>query len=163
MLPCARCLRHVGSQRLSDLRRKKQVALPSAELFLPPMRVRRAGSSRCTRSVGNTTQRICGPGAGTAPDSKALSTLECPRRPPTPASGLSLPGKESRILFSAATPPPDCVGVEGPFLVQHGCERSDCPNKVFMLYDCSEKQLFHFAEQMQLLILSIDRGVFDLR
>ena len=54
-------------------------------------------------------------------------------------------------FFLAAKPPGDCVAMEGPF---HGAARMsravDSLNKVFKLRDCSQKQVFHFAEQLQL-------------
>ncbi|MGI9472522.1 MAG: GIY-YIG nuclease family protein [Rubripirellula sp.] len=60
-------------------------------------------------------------------------------------------GKSPAYFFLASVPPADCIGVEGPF---HGAGRMrqavDSLNKVFRLRDCSEKQVFHFAEQMQL-------------
>lgn len=72
-------------------------------------------------------------------------------------------GRNPAYFFLAATPPPDCVGVEGPFLGASRMRNAvDCLNKVFMLRDCSEKQLFHFAEQMQLFDLEHRPGCLRL-
>jgi len=63
-------------------------------------------------------------------------------------------GRSPATFFVSATPPPDCVGVEGPF---HGATRMrqavDALNKVFQLRDCSQKQVFQFAEQLSLFDL----------
>lgn len=72
-------------------------------------------------------------------------------------------GKNPAYFFLAAIPPADCIGVEGPF---HGAGRMrqavDSLNKVFRLRDCSEKQVFHFAEQMQLFDLEHRPGCLRL-
>ncbi len=63
-------------------------------------------------------------------------------------------GRSPAYFFLAAIPPAECVAVEGPF---HGAGRMsravDSLNKVFKLRDCSQKQVFHFAEQLQLFDL----------
>lgn len=63
-------------------------------------------------------------------------------------------GRNPAYFFLASVPPSECVGVEGPF---HGMGRMnravDSLNKVFKLRDCSQKQVFHFAEQLQLFDL----------
>ena len=60
-------------------------------------------------------------------------------------------GRDPALFFLAAIPPSDCLGVEGPF---YGAARMrtavDALNKVFRLRDCSETQVFHFAEQLEL-------------
>ena len=72
-------------------------------------------------------------------------------------------GRNPAYFFLAAVPPPECIGVEGPFF---GAARMrsavDCLNKVFRLRDCSEKQLFHFAEQLQLFDLEHRPGCLRL-
>ncbi len=63
-------------------------------------------------------------------------------------------GRNPACFFLASVPPAECLGVEGPF---HGAGRMnhavDSLNKVFKLRDCSQKQVFHFAEQLQLFDL----------
>ena len=60
-------------------------------------------------------------------------------------------GRTPANFFLSATPPPDCIGVEGPF---YGAGRMsqavDALNKVFQLRDCNQKQVFQFAEQLSL-------------
>ncbi|TWT93876.1 GIY-YIG nuclease family protein [Stieleria varia] len=60
-------------------------------------------------------------------------------------------GRKVPQFFLAAVPPEECIAVEGPF---HGAGRMraavDTLNKVFRLRDCSQKQVFRFAEQLQL-------------
>jgi excinuclease ABC subunit C len=72
-------------------------------------------------------------------------------------------GRRPAYFFLASEPPAQCVGVEGPF---HGAKRMghavDSLNKVFKLRDCSEKQVFHFAEQMQLFDLEHRPGCLRL-
>ncbi len=72
-------------------------------------------------------------------------------------------GRNPAYFFLAAVPPPDCIGVEGPF---YGASRMrgavDCLNKVFRLRDCGEKQVFHFAEQLQLFDLEHRPGCLRL-
>lgn len=72
-------------------------------------------------------------------------------------------GRSPAYFFLSPTPPPDCVAVEGPF---HGANRMrsavDSLNKVFRLRDCGEKQVFHFAEQMQLFDLEHRPGCLRL-
>jgi excinuclease ABC subunit C len=63
-------------------------------------------------------------------------------------------GRKPATFFLSATPPADVIGIEGPF---HGAGRMadavDALNKVFKLRDCGQKQVFHFAEQMELFDL----------
>ena len=72
-------------------------------------------------------------------------------------------GKNPALFFLAAIPPPNCLGVEGPF---YGAARMrtavDALNKVFRLRDCSEKQVFHFAEQLQLFEMEHRPGCLRL-
>ena len=72
-------------------------------------------------------------------------------------------GKNPALFFLAAIPPPNCLGVEGPF---YGAARMrtavDALNKVFRLPDCSEKQVFHFAEQLQLFEMEHRPGCLRL-
>lgn len=60
-------------------------------------------------------------------------------------------GRSPAYFFLAAIPPSGCLAMEGPF---HGANRMkravDSLNKVFKLRDCGQKQVFHFAEQLQL-------------
>ncbi|WP_442508934.1 GIY-YIG nuclease family protein [Novipirellula sp. SH528] len=66
-------------------------------------------------------------------------------------------------FFLAAKPPQDCVGVEGPFFGANRMQRAiDALNKVFLLRDCSQKQVFHFAEQLQLFDLDHRPGCLRL-
>lgn len=63
-------------------------------------------------------------------------------------------GRSPATFFLSATPPPDCVGVEGPFFgATRMREAVDALNKVFQLRDCNQKQVFHFAEQLSLFEL----------
>lgn len=75
----------------------------------------------------------------------------CLGRPPAP------------YFYLSKTRPSDCVAVEGPF---HGAERMgravDALNKVFRLRDCSQKQVFRFAEQLQLFELDERPGCLRL-
>ncbi|EMI16661.1 excinuclease ABC subunit C [Rhodopirellula maiorica SM1] len=66
-------------------------------------------------------------------------------------------------FFLAAKPPQDCVGVEGPFFGAKRMQRAiDALNKVFRLRDCSQQQVFHFAEQLQLFDLEHRPGCLRL-
>ncbi len=60
-------------------------------------------------------------------------------------------GRVPAMFFLSAEPPVDCVAVEGQF---HGAGRMrravETLNKVFQLRDCGQKQVFHFAEQLEL-------------
>jgi len=60
-------------------------------------------------------------------------------------------GRSPAYFFLTAKPLADCVAMEGPF---HGAGRMnravDALNKVFKLRDCSQKQVFRFADQLQL-------------
>ena len=72
-------------------------------------------------------------------------------------------GRSPAYFFLAAVPPADCIGVEGPFFGAVRMRRAvDCLNKVFRLRDCSEKQVFHFAEQLQLFDLEHRPGCLRL-
>ncbi|QDV61942.1 GIY-YIG nuclease family protein [Crateriforma conspicua] len=76
---------------------------------------------------------------------------------------LCLGRQPAATFFLTAIPPKDCVAVEGPF---HGTKRMnvavDALNKVFRLRDCSQQQVFHFAEQMQLFDLDHRAGCLRL-
>ncbi len=76
---------------------------------------------------------------------------------------LCLGRRPAATFYLAGTPPADCVSVEGPF---HGAGRMgravDALNKVFRLRDCSQKQVFQFAEQMQLFDLEHRPGCLRL-
>jgi excinuclease ABC subunit C len=71
-------------------------------------------------------------------------------------------GRAPAYFFLAPTPG-NCIGVEGPF---HGAGRMrravDSLNKVFKLRDCSEKQVFHFSEQLQLFDMEHRPGCLRL-
>ena len=72
-------------------------------------------------------------------------------------------GRTPAYFFTSATPRENCIGVEGPFF---GAARMklavDSLNKVFRLRDCSEKQVFRFAEQMQLFDMDYRPGCLRL-
>ena len=76
---------------------------------------------------------------------------------------LCLGRQPAATFFLSATPPDNCVAVEGPF---HGAQRMrqavDALNKVFLLRDCSQQQVFHFAEQMQLFDMDHRPGCLRL-
>jgi excinuclease ABC subunit C len=76
---------------------------------------------------------------------------------------LCLGRKPAAYFYLAATPPGDSVAVEGPF---HGAGRMrravESLNKVFKLRDCSQKQVFHFAEQLNLFDLEHRPGCLRL-
>ena len=63
-------------------------------------------------------------------------------------------GRQPAYFFLASKTPENCVAVEGPFF---GASRMrtavDALNKTFLLRDCSEKQVFQFAEQLELFDL----------
>ncbi|TWU22185.1 UvrABC system protein C [Novipirellula galeiformis] len=66
-------------------------------------------------------------------------------------------------FFLAAKPPQDCVGVEGPFYGARRMQRAiEALNKVFKLRDCSQQQVFHFAEQLSLFDLDHRPGCLRL-
>ena len=72
-------------------------------------------------------------------------------------------GRTPAYFFIAPTPPENCIGVEGPFFGAGRMRRAvDSLNKVFKLRDCSQKQVFHFAEQMQLFDLEHRPGCLRL-
>jgi len=72
-------------------------------------------------------------------------------------------GRTPAYFFVSATPKENCIGVEGPFF---GAARMrlaiDSLNKVFKLRDCSEKQVFNFAEQLQLFDMEYRPGCLRL-
>lgn len=72
-------------------------------------------------------------------------------------------GRTPAYFFTSTTPKENCIGVEGPF---YGAARMrlavDSLNKVFKLRDCSEKQVFNFAEQMQLFEMDYRPGCLRL-
>ncbi len=72
-------------------------------------------------------------------------------------------GRTPAYFFVSSTPKADCIGIEGPFF---GASRMrlavDSLNKVFKLRDCGEKQVFHFAEQLQLFDLEYRPGCLRL-
>jgi excinuclease ABC subunit C len=72
-------------------------------------------------------------------------------------------GRTPAYFFTSATPKENCIGVEGPF---YGAARMrlavESLNKVFKLRDCSEKQVFRFAEQMQLFDMEYRPGCIRL-
>ncbi len=72
-------------------------------------------------------------------------------------------GRAPAYFFLAPTPPENCVAVEGPF---YGAARMrsavDALNKVFKLRDCSEKQTFRFADQLQLFDMEHRPGCLRL-
>ncbi|MEM1070564.1 MAG: GIY-YIG nuclease family protein [Planctomycetota bacterium] len=68
-------------------------------------------------------------------------------------------GRSPAYFFLSKTPPPDCVGVEGPFFgTTRMTQAVDALNKVFLLRDCSQKQVFQFAEQLSLFDLEYRPG-----
>lgn len=76
---------------------------------------------------------------------------------------LCLGRPPAAYFFLAAVPPKNCVAIEGPFF---GASRMrvavDALNKVFKLRDCSQKQTFHFAEQLSLFELDHRAGCLRL-
>ena len=68
-------------------------------------------------------------------------------------------GRTPAYFFLSATPPSNCIGVAGPF---YGAARMrlavESLNKVFRLRDCGEKQVFRFAEQLQLFDMEYRPG-----
>ena len=72
-------------------------------------------------------------------------------------------GRTPAYFFTSSTPKEGCIGIEGPFF---GAARMklavDSLNKVFKLRDCSQKQVFRFAEQMQLFDLDYRPGCLRL-
>lgn len=72
-------------------------------------------------------------------------------------------GRSPAMFFLAALPPAHCLAAEGPF---YGTGRMktavEVLNKVFQLRDCSQKQRFQFAEQMQLFDLEYRPGCLRL-
>jgi excinuclease ABC subunit C len=72
-------------------------------------------------------------------------------------------GRNPAYFFLSRIPPADFLGVEGPF---HGAARMqvavDALNNVFKLRDCSQKQRFQFAEQLQLFELEFRPGCLRL-
>ncbi len=76
---------------------------------------------------------------------------------------LCLGRPPAEYFFMAAAPPQNCVAIEGPFF---GASRMrvaiDALNKVFQLRDCSQKQTFHFAEQLSLFPMDHRPGCLRL-
>jgi excinuclease ABC subunit C len=76
---------------------------------------------------------------------------------------LCLGRQPAPYFFLAAVPPDNCVAIEGPF---YGAGRMrhaiDALNKVFKLRDCSQKQVFHFAEQLSLFEMDHRPGCLRL-
>ena len=76
---------------------------------------------------------------------------------------LCLGRSPAAYFFLSATPTGDCLAIEGPF---HGAGRMrravDSLNKVFKLRDCSQKQVFHFAEQLPLFDMEHRPGCLRL-
>ncbi|NND98013.1 MAG: GIY-YIG nuclease family protein [Pirellulaceae bacterium] len=76
---------------------------------------------------------------------------------------LCLGRTPAACFFLAATPPANCVAIEGPFFGAGRMRRAvDALNKLFLLRDCSQKQVFHFAEQLQLFELDHRPGCLRL-
>ena len=72
-------------------------------------------------------------------------------------------GKSPAYYFLSSKPVANCIAIEGPFFGANRMRRAvDALNKVFKLRDCSEKQTFHFAEQMQLFDLEHRPGCLRL-
>lgn len=68
-------------------------------------------------------------------------------------------GRNPAYFFLSRVPPEEFIGVEGPFF---GASRMqvavDALNNVFRLRDCGQKQVFRFAEQMQLFEMEYRPG-----
>ena len=76
---------------------------------------------------------------------------------------LCLGRPPAAYFFLAAVPPKGCVGIEGPFFGAARMRRAvDALNKVFGLRDCSQKQVMHFAEQLELFDLDHRPGCLRL-
>jgi excinuclease ABC subunit C len=68
-------------------------------------------------------------------------------------------GRTPAYFFLSPTPPASCIGVEGPFYGAGRMRRAvDSLNKVFKLRDCGQKQVFRFAEQLQLFEIDYRPG-----
>ncbi len=82
---------------------------------------------------------------------------EVPRRQRPVYLCLGRPPAE--YFFVAAKPPSGCRAVEGPFLGAGRMNRAvEALNKTFKLRDCSQKQVFRFAEQLSLFDLEFRPG-----
>jgi excinuclease ABC subunit C len=72
---------------------------------------------------------------------------------------LCLGRAPAAYFFTATTPPKDLISCEGPF---YGAARMKCAvdslNQFFKLRDCSQKTVFHFADQMALFELQHRAG-----
>lgn len=72
-------------------------------------------------------------------------------------------GRNPAYFFAARTPQKNCLGVAGPF---YGAARMrlavEALNKVFRLRDCPEKQVFRFADQLQLFEVEYRPGCLRL-
>ncbi|QDT05922.1 UvrABC system protein C [Rubripirellula lacrimiformis] len=77
-------------------------------------------------------------------------------------------GKNPAMFFTSAKPPEskrdgDMVAVEGPFFGAGRMKTAvDTLNKVFQLRDCGSKQVFRFADQLQLFDLEYRPGCLRL-
>jgi len=76
---------------------------------------------------------------------------------------LCLGRSPAPYFFLAGKPPAGCVATEGPF---YGARRMatavESLNKVFKLRDCSQKQVFRFAEQLDLFDMDYRAGCLRL-
>ena len=76
---------------------------------------------------------------------------------------LCLGKQPAPYFFLAKKPPAKCISVEGPFFGASRMQQAvDALNKIFQLRDCSDKQVFQFAEQMQLFDLEHRPGCLRL-
>lgn len=72
-------------------------------------------------------------------------------------------GRSPAMFFLSAVPPKDCQAIEGPFFGANRMKAAvDALNKMFQLRDCGQKQVFQFAEQMQLFDLELRPGCLRL-
>ena len=78
-------------------------------------------------------------------------------------STFVLAANPAPYFFVAAKVPAECIAVEGPFFGANRMQHAvDSLNKVFKLRDCSQKQTFHFAEQLSLFELDHRPGCLRL-
>ena len=76
---------------------------------------------------------------------------------------LCLGRPPAAYFFLAAKPPEQCIALEGPFYGAARMGRAvDALNKIFRLRDCSQKQVFRFAEQLQLFEMEYRPGCLRL-
>ena len=72
-------------------------------------------------------------------------------------------GRSPATFFLASNPPKECRAIEGPFFGANRMKDAvDALNKLFQLRDCGQKQVFQFAEQMQLFDLDLRPGCLRL-